>query len=88
MKVLRIIYMNTLSPLGPGCGWTVYPGPMLNVYGINILSLVSTASLRNWFVFFFLEERKEKRVPSGAWQVASKHQTICKALAGWFHHRN
>lgn len=32
------------------------------MYGISILSLVSTASLRNWSVFFFLEEGKENSV--------------------------
>ena len=29
------------------------------MYGISILSLVSTASLRNWSVFLFLEEGKQ-----------------------------
>lgn len=29
------------------------------MYGISILSLVSTASLRNWSVFLFLEEGEE-----------------------------
>ena len=32
------------------------------MYGISILSLVSTASLRNWSVFLFLEEGKENSV--------------------------
>lgn len=35
------------------------------MYGISILSLVSTASLRNWSVFLFLEEGKEKSVSLG-----------------------
>lgn len=35
------------------------------MYGISILSLVSTASLRNWSVFLFLEEGKENSVSPG-----------------------
>jgi hypothetical protein len=35
------------------------------MYGISILSLVSTASRRNWSVFLFLEEEKENSVSLG-----------------------
>lgn len=49
-----------------------------SMYGISILSLVSTASLRNWSVFLFLEEGKENSVSLD--QGQGGHHTVCSAL--------
>lgn len=49
--------------LGPAYG--LCTRGQCSMYGISILSLVSTASLRNWSVFLFLEEGKENSVSLG-----------------------
>lgn len=47
-----------IGVLGPAHG--LCTRGQCSMYGISILSLVSTASLRNWSVFLFLDEGKEK----------------------------
>lgn len=55
-----MITIRIIVALGPGYG--LGTRGQCSMYGISILSLVSTASLRNWSVFLFLEEGKENSV--------------------------
>lgn len=52
------------------------------MYGISILSLVSTASLRNWSVFFFLEEGKENSVSRVKGMVSVLHRLLSSREGG------